>query len=250
MSQIRALSNRHVIIEFSWGIIVAMRNRKVCDIETMRNRTVDYMPQTWLPLFPGFTPHLLQWGIPRRKLDDQSASIQMGAVDQALESRFCVAQCVKLDERKTPVKVGLSNCIKSKSLVERNLKPVISSAGHFPGQPHSRKLSKGLEYGSDLLLCRLRSKLNFTSSFVSIKKTMAEVNIAVLSSFVAWYQNKSFANLEGDVPDKELGAWLFYAWFAFVGLATLTARSLRPGGSKGWMVIWGILINYGWCWPY
>ena len=43
-------------------------------------------------------------------------------------------------------------------------------------------------------------------------------------------------NLEGDVPDEEFGARLFYAaFFAFLGLATLTASSLRPSVSKVWM---------------
>ena len=78
--------------------------------------------QTWFPLFPGFTPHLLQRWISRRKLNHKSAPVQVSAVNQALKSCFCVAQCIELDECKTPANVRMHIEFKIKVPGLRNLK--------------------------------------------------------------------------------------------------------------------------------
>ena len=78
----------------------------------------------------------------------------MGAVDQALEGGLGVTQGVKLDKGKAPKINRLMR--KSKQVFE----PVISSACHLPGKPNSRKLSKGFENGSHLLLRRLISQFD------------------------------------------------------------------------------------------
>ena len=59
---------------------------------------------TWLPLFPSFTSHLFKGGVSGGELDNESSSVQVSAVHQALEGGFSVTQSVELHEGESPEK--------------------------------------------------------------------------------------------------------------------------------------------------